>query len=93
LKTIIVLPSKMDNAAQAVLSEALDHCAEGELWIDAGDVTMLGARSLEHLLSVKRTIAQKGGNFGVVAGSDAFWSDMQSLGMDEQTFQQMDLIE
>lgn len=81
MKTVVILPERLDSPAQAVLLDSLEHCITGDVWLDASGVDLLGARCAEILLSASRTAASKGGMFAVLEASERFNEHLGYLGL------------
>lgn len=81
MKTIVVLSQKLDNAAVPILCDALDHCLDGDIWLDGSAVDQIGGRCMELLISASCTARQGGHDLCFGALSGPLEDDLKIMGL------------
>ncbi|KFE35398.1 STAS domain-containing protein [Thioclava atlantica] len=79
--TALDLPERIDLAAVGALQDALSQAlAEGDLTLDASQVSHLGALGLQLLVSAAKTARAQDRKFSITPRSEAFDEAVSRLG-------------
>ncbi|MBT9383256.1 STAS domain-containing protein [Pseudooceanicola sp. CBS1P-1] len=81
----LVLPPKLDLPAAGPLAEALRARLDGDLEVDAGEVTHLGALCLQVLLSAATSLRAGGHAMTIRHASDRLLEQMSQMGFTPET--------
>ena len=77
---VVVLPARVDLVAAKSLHEALLG-AQGDVGLDAQDVTILSTPALQVIMAGRDHFAAGGRQLRIAAPSDAFLSCLRTLGV------------
>ncbi len=89
MKTVVILPARLDNAACETLAESLECSLDSDVWIDASGVEFLGGRSLEILISAAKSIGANGRDFSILGPSERFAEHLGYMGFSPEQLQRV----
>lgn len=81
----ITLDSRLDYQSTVPLCEALKSAPEGELLLDACNVSLLGAQALQIILSAIKTRSAVGGTAKIINVSDSCIDQLGLFGFTPET--------
>ena len=83
MKTVVVLPARLDSGSHLQVANLFDCFLDDEGILDGSNVSILGARTFEIFFTLSNYLEEKGSDLQLLGPSENLLRDLRTLGHDE----------